>query len=362
MALPKILHVASGALWGGAEAAVYELCGGLRDRGHPVMAVIMNPGELAQRLHAAGIRTETLDERRESSPKLAARLRRCIAEFRPDVVHGHRTKENVLAALVSFSLGPAHPRLVKTLHGAPEHRRGALWSRRGLAQLVDSATDSVYAARVAVSSDLARRMASDGARELVTIHNGLAPPPPRPHIPAADRDQVVGFGGRLVPVKRVDLLLRVAAEVKQLRGTRVGFEIAGEGPLKTELEALSSKLGLGDVVEFTGFSADIWSRLARWDATMLTSDHEGLPMVCLESLAAGVPMLARQVGGLGEVILGPEQGELVDSADPKLIAVRLISLLESEARRTERASRLPETFTREAMCRSYASLYEQVIS
>ena len=84
-------------------------------------------------------------------------------------------------------------------------------------------------------------------------------------------------------------------------------------------------------------------------------------MICLEALAAGVPVFARQVGGLRELVLGPEQGTLVDSADPEEIARRLVRfVVEQVGAESTRRNRLPPTFTAERMCAGYLDVYARV--
>lgn len=324
----------------------------------------MNPGELARRLQQADIPTIVLDERRQSTVELCRHLRRTVRQFRPSVVHSHRTKENILAAAAVMSVS-FRSRLVKTIHGAPEHLRARVWSRNGVAKLVNQQFDRVFDARVAVSYELTRLLQRERGERLWTIHNGIAAAPASAHtdrkVPSV---RVIGFAGRFVPVKRVDLLLRTAAEVKARAGTSIRFELAGEGPLLADLRSLATQLQVDDIVSFVGFQSDIWPTLARWDALMLTSDHEGLPMVCLEALAAGVPVIARRVGGLSEIVATPAQGCLVDTSQPGALADAILAQLGAHEpeRSRERKSLLPQSFSADAMCASYAELYARLAS
>jgi glycosyltransferase involved in cell wall biosynthesis len=358
--ISRILHVASGDLWGGAEACVFQLCVGLRNRGLQVRAVVMNPGELARRLQQADVPTAVLDEQRQSAIELYRFLRRTVREFRPSVVHSHRRKQNILAAAAVMSVS-FRPRLVKTIHGAPEHLPARRTLRSGIARLADRQLDRFFDARVAVSSELARLLQNPRGAPLWTIHNGIAAAPEsvRTDRKADAAPRVIGFAGRFVPVKRVDLLLRTAAEVKSRMTTPTRFELAGDGPLLADLRGLSAQLQIDDIVSFIGFQSDLWPTLARWDALMLTSDHEGLPMVCLEALAAGLPVIARRVGGLSEIVTTLEQGCLIDTAEPRALAEATLSYLDGNAH-AQRRSLLPHSFSAEAMASSYADLYARL--
>ena len=83
-------------------------------------------------------------------------------------------------------------------------------------------------------------------------------------------------------------------------------------------------------------------------------------MICLEALAGGVPVFARDVGGLRELVLGPEQGALLDSTDPAEMAARLVQFLQEYAGARDRHSRLPLKFTADSMCDGYLGVYERV--
>lgn len=355
---PKILQLASGDLWGGAEAAVYELCRGLSDRGVAVSAVVLNPGELASRLTATGIPTVVLDERSQSSLRIFVELRRVTAVFRPQVIHSHRKKEHILACAVARTVFGTRPALVKTIHGAPEPHSGPPRLRSRVSQALDSWCDRQFAARVAVSSELAgllRRQAPGSSLEIV--HNGIRPPPDAIRDKAVTAARVVGFAGRFVPIKRIDLLIQIAAIVRQLASDTVHFQIVGAGPLQQQLLEQACSAGVADTVSFVPFQPNIWGTLGSWDVAILTSDHEGLPMICLEALAAGVPVFARDVGGLREVVLGPEQGVLLDSADPGKIAVALLEFFGSQSAAGPRRNRLPADFSADAMCAGYIGVY-----
>lgn len=356
----KVVHVASGDLWAGAELSLYELCCELHRRNVDVYAVLMNEGELSARLEESGIRTFVFDENRQSSLELLRKLRRLLSDLDPDVVHTHRMKENVLGALSTMRLKGRLPVLVKTVHGASEYS-APLWSRSGAAMLAERVVDRFFDVRVAVSADLLTLLRQEGrSKHFVMIHNGIRPAPPHvdfvpPHEP------IVGFAGRLVPVKRVDLLLRTLAELSARQTEPLRFEIAGDGPLRATLMDMARRQNVAHLVDFLGFRENLWQDLARWSALLITSDHEGLPMACLEALAAGVPVVARNVGGLREVIRHPAQGMLVDSDAPSDLADAILAVLSNGARAEMRQSLLDSPFTSAVMADNYIALYEQLL-
>jgi len=355
----RILHVASADLWGGAEAQLDSLCGASIAVGLEPSAVLLNPGsELARRLRARGIAVLELDESRSSAPRLLRAVLAHARRLRPHVIHTHRFKENIIGGTAARLCGAGS---IRTLHGAPEPEllKGS-WRRR----LLDSV--DAFAARhfqshvVAVSDELKRKVTPQfpGAR-IVVVPNGVDVAQLRAAAGTADESPVarLAFFGRLVPVKRVDLLLAAAAETRDLA---VPFEldIVGDGPERARLEAESARLGLGERVRFRGFQPDAAAWMNRMDAVVLTSDHEGLPMVVLEALALGVPMVARAVGGIPEVLRAVNPQWLIDGDSPRAIAECLAQVLARRGPRAARASLLPARYSAEAMALNYLSLYQ----
>jgi len=144
--------------------------------------------------------------------------------------------------------------------------------------------------------------------------------------------QIVGISGGLKPVKNHKLFLKAAAEVSK-KIPDVKFVITGEGSEKEKLKILSSKLGLNDKIVFTGFVDDIYSVMAAFDIFILTSFSEGQPVIILEAMALGKPVIATAVGGVPELIKNGENGILVPSDDVRSLSVSIIDLLQNEHKR-----------------------------
>ena len=179
--IPSVVHIASGDLWGGAEALVAELA---REQHAAapgqVACVVMNPGILATELINSGIRTLVLDESRSNVFKLATQTAQLVRDLRPDILHAHRQKENLIALLATWlrSTGVQRPRLVSTIHGLPEPvaaNRG--WRRRMVAAFNERILRTGFDAIVAVSRDIERTFrARFPAERIVCVHNGIRVP------------------------------------------------------------------------------------------------------------------------------------------------------------------------------------------
>lgn len=308
----RVLHIISGDLWAGAEVQAYTLLSNLSKlTGVEVAAVLMNDGELARRLAAAGIAVTILDERRLGVYRIFTQLKTLMRRWRPDVVHTHRSKENVLGSLANrFTHNVA---AIRTAHGASERAPRGVKAR--LRHAVIGALDSWCARHaqrrvIAVSRELGARLAEDfPAEQIVVVENGVdvsavaaqvAPVDFREAEPDATH---VGIVGRLVPVKRVDLFLHSAALLAREEPQRKWrFHVLGDGPLRADLTRLAAELALEPAVRFHGHRSDIVACMAALDVLVMCSDHEGLPMTALEAGVLGVPLVAHAVGGLLDIV------------------------------------------------------------
>jgi glycosyltransferase involved in cell wall biosynthesis len=359
LAAVRVLHVVSGDLWAGAEAQVAALVAELtRDPQLQLHAVVLNLGELERRQRAAGVGVTILDESRLSAWRILRGIRAVVRDFRPDVVHTHREKENVLGGLAARLAGCAS---LRTVHGASEHRP-PVWriDKQAIRWLDRYAEHHWQQTTVAVSNELGQRLRTERPEITVeVIHNGIdldTLAALREHHQArgvGQRPKRVAFLGRLVPVKRVDLFLKMARECLDAVNGELTFDVVGEGPLAAELRGLAGRLGLQERVTFHGFRPDAVALLADVDALVFTSDHEGTPMAALEALAIGVPVVARAAGGLPEMLSGVAGCRLVEGDEPAAFAVAVRAVLEAGEQ-----PQLPERYNIRRCSALYRKLYK----
>jgi glycosyltransferase involved in cell wall biosynthesis len=215
-------------------------------------------------------------------------------------------------------------------------------------------------ASVAVSDELGQRLRTEHPEIAIeVIHNGIdldALSTLRERHRARRVGQGpkrVAFLGRLVPVKRVDLFLELARKCLDGGGDELTFDVVGEGPLAAELQGLADRLGLQERVTFHGFRSDALALLADVDALVFTSDHEGTPMAALEAIAIGVPVVARAVGGLPELLSGVTGCRLVEGGEPAAFAAAVRAVLEAGEH-----PQLPERYNIRRCAALYRELYE----
>lgn len=368
-----VCHIASGDRWAGAEVQLAALLKGLqRLPDLELSAIFLNEGRPAAEARKLGIEVCTFDETRQSFFQILTGAERFLAGKDVQLLHSHRYKENLLAAILARRCHvPVH---VLSKHGAAEPFKG--W--RGIKQRAVRALDGQIARRAAdgiisVSEELRTQLIHGfPAEKVVTIHNGLdeesvysklSPGEAKQRLGIPPGCAVVGTAGRLDPVKRLDIFLAAAKEVaEKLPGAR--FIIAGEGTEEAKLRGLCGRLGLNDQTLFLGHRDDIYDVIRAMDIFVICSDHEGLPMALLESMRLGVPVVARPVGGIAEVIQDGASGVCVGSSDPTELASACVSLLRDDARRTALACAgaavVAERFTARYTAEQTAELYRRL--
>lgn len=369
-----VCHVASGDLWAGAEAQLAALLHALARR-HDlhVVVILLNEGRLAEEARRSGAEVKVIDESEHTFLEIVGEATTYIRARSIQVLHSHRYKENLLAALLARRCHV--PFVVRTEHGKLEPFKGfKQFKQRALRQvdrLVGSyATDRVISVSAELQPQLARYV---NPRRIKIIWNGLDTENVRSDLSALeakrrlnipDHCPVLGYAGRLVPIKRLDLFLAAAKEMAG-RTPDARFVVVGDGGERPRLEERAQALGLEHRVLFLGHRDDIYDVLRALDVFVLCSDHEGLPMVLLEALHMGVAVVARQVGGIPEVIEDGVSGSLVPSADPLALADACVRLLEDNNLRRRLVqggqSRVAERFSAERTAADVADLYSRCV-
>ena len=362
----RVLQLASGDLWAGAEVQLYYLaCYLQRQEGVALLVVLLNPGELEQRLIAAGVAMEVIDEGQAGFVRLLNRLSRICRGFKPDVIHTHRQKENLLGSLAALIRPGTYS--MRTVHGGNEHlprflqvdKRLRVWVDHWLGQHLQKPV-------VCVSDDLKTVVSAHySADRLLVIENGVDVAKVEDLARSGNVELkldrfLVAFVGRMVPIKRIDLFVEIARLADRDFPGKFYFYAIGDGPELAGAQQQAISHGI-ESISFTGFRADAQSWLARMNALCITSDHEGLPMGLLEAMALRVPVVTRAVGGITQVLGGGDAGAVVKSADPHLFVEALNQLrVDSEYSQSVVEAgweRVNDCFSAAAMAEKYQRVY-----
>lgn len=358
----KVCHFISGDLWAGAESMAFNLLNHLRrHRDLCLEAIVLNEGRLAKQLRGIGIKVHVVDEQQHTFWEIISVIREVLRTAPPDLIHSHRYKENILAALsAGFN---RRIKLIATQHGLPELSADkATRASRMISKTNFQLLAKFFTKTVAVSNDVKKALVNTYAfRDEVVepIHNGI-------EIPAATFPKrqtgnfVIGSSGRLVPVKDYPLMIEIARSVS-LAASDVDFELAGEGPERPVLEDIIQHYGLQEHFILKGHLDDMGEFYQGINVYLSTSIHEGIPMTILEALARGIPVIAPAVGGINEIITDGVEGFLLKSRNPADFREKCLLLKESPELHSEMSAaarnRAVQDFSAELMAENYYRLY-----
>lgn len=380
----KVLRVIARMNMGGPAYHVSLLSGLLDSERFETLLVTgeVGPGEasmtdLAQRYGITPLVLPSLGpELRPGADARALRaLVRIIRGFSPDIVHTHTAKAGMLGRLAARIGGGSRPIVVHTYHGhVLEGYFGRAKTRvyRGLETAAARTSDCLIGVSEATVDDLVRLGVAPRERFRV-VPLGLALEPflaldgsadggVREEIGASTDDVVFTFVGRLVPIKRVDLALRALAEART-SGAPARLAIVGDGPLRSELEQLAGELGVSPYTRFLGYRRDLVDIAAATQVGLLSSANEGTPVSLIELAAAGRPLLATDVGGVREVVVGGA-GVVVPAGDHHALASEIVRLAEDGALRARLGAGAREhvraRFGAQRLVRDIENLYEEL--
>src|SRR5829696_194955 len=315
--LVRVLLVVDSLEVGGAERHVVDLASALHRKGYEVEVACSITDGLSKPLEEAGVPVRPLTRRlvkRRVSLAYARGIRKLLREGRFDLVHAHIYASAVAAAIATRGTGLP---LVITEHTE------ASWQNRWARRII------------AVSTPIERRLIErDGVLpQLVTlIPNAVIPASGNPPdladtLPDGwSERQLVGVVARLQPEKGVATFLKAAAHASKI-SPEVRFLVVGDGPLREELLDLVGRVGLRERVRFLGYRADARALTGLLDVLVVPSLTEGSPLIVLEAMAAGVPVVASAVGGISYQVRHGEEGVLVPPDDPDALAGALGALL-----------------------------------
>lgn len=321
------------------------------------------------RATGAAIDYQEIEERHSLDPSIWRALGRVIADRRPDIIHAHDYKTNVLGLMLWRAKGVLP---LSTAHGWTGHSR----RERFVYYPFDKRVLARYPRVVAVSSDIRNELVRHGARpeRVTTILNGIDHRLFRrePAREAAERAAlgidagatVIGAVGRLEPQKRFDLLIDAVALLRPSRPD-LRLVIVGDGSLRGALSSQMAARNLADCCIFTGHTLDIAGVHHAFDLFVQSSDYEGTPNAVLEAMALESPIVATGVGGTAELALDGVHGVIVEPGDARILADAITSTLADPpaARRRARAarSRIERELSFDARMQHLEAIYEEMM-
>lgn len=368
---PLVLHLLTRFQRGGSEAKTLSQIEGLEGYRFIVGHGPDPDPEQVRRLERLGVRSHEFTALRHWRPisnLRAVRQLRGYLRSRPvDLLHTHQTEAGLVGRLAAaYAGGPA---VVHTVHGSPftpDHPAAVRWMLRLGERIAAGRSD-----RIVVNSARLRDeylgLGIGRRGQYRVIPSGVDLDRFADAEPAADVAELPGpvvvYAGRLVSGKGLEELLAAAERLRE-EGIEFTLVIMGEGPLRTELVSEGRRRRIDRTVRFLGFREDVPRVLAASDLFVLPSHREGTPRVISEAMAAGLPVVATRVGGIGDQVRDGVEGRLVLPGDVRVLTRRLAELLRDpdlRRRMGKAARRRSNHFSVEETIEMTEGLYAEVL-
>jgi len=386
----RVLHVINGEHYAGAERVQDLLAAELPGYRVSVGFACLKKGKFVEARRCGDAPVHSIEMKGRFDLRAVWRLVKVIRQGGYQVLHSHGPRSALIAALASKWTGIP---LVHHVH-SPTTRDTTNRLRCRLNAIVERLAFRQAKTLVAVSESLGRYLADRGvaAEKIQVVPNGV------PHSretndreansreannretvnvgrnepasePTAGRAFTLGVVALFRPRKGLEVLLESLAELRR-QGFDVRLRAVGgfETPeYESEIKALCSRLGVESLVEWVGFTRDVESEMRRFDLFVLPSLFgEGMPMVVLEAMAQGLPVVATAVEGVPEVVRDGREGVVVAPGDASALAAGIARILDGSVDAAELGrnalKRHDEKFSAKAMAEAVAGVYRRVIA
>lgn len=339
---------------GGAERLLIELAAAAPEAGLEISVVTLMPNE-GQR-HAAmlrdlGVRVDSIGLSHQWDPRGFRRAIEVVRRHQPAVIHSHQKQADLVAAVVSWRLKLP---MISTLHRIESSVSplGKLKRRLGAEARLRRATRTVTVSEAQRAWYL--KTFRPGRNPVVTIHNGVRPPEivsdeervqARRGLGIGDDELLAAMLGVMRPGKGHAQLIAAAGLLPAT--SRIRFVCAGDGPLLEELRTQAAQpSGGGQRVVFPGWRSDVSTLLAASDLIVHPTLFDALPTALIQGLAAGLPAVASDVGGVSEIV-SEGCGLLVAPDDPQALAKAIQALVDDPGARSSMGAAAQRRFGNE---------------
>lgn len=370
----RILQILEATL-GGTARHVLDLCSGLQADGHEVHLLYNSRkgrmdeifGRGLSKLADSGALLTTVDMNRAVGPSDLSALRAIRAYARAhgpfDIIHGHSSKGGAYARLAALGL-PGARFYTPNAFITTNPQLGP--SGRLIYGFVECILGKLGHGLIAVSQEEFEHALSLGIprRFLSLVPNGTDVPPAgdgalvRRSLGLPEDALIIGFVGRMVPQKDPENLLRAFAELAP-RNAAARLAMVGDGPLLGSSRKMAEDLGISSRVHWLGVQ-DGPSVMPAFDVFALPSLYEGLPYVLIEAMSRGLPIVTTEIGGARTLVEEGENGYVIPSGNPTLLAAALeMPLADATLRRRlgERSRELSALFSAQRMVRGNLEAY-----
>jgi glycosyltransferase involved in cell wall biosynthesis len=361
----RLMQITHDLAIGGLQQVVVNICKTINREMFDISVLCLRDlGEFAPDIEKMGIQVFVLPQRKNGTDYFAfLKVAKILRDQKVDMIHTHNTQPLVDGTIGALLAG------VKTIIHTDHTREYPDKKRYMFAEwLMSHFVYKVVGVSEATSRDLIK-YEKISPKKVITIVNGIDGSKFDIRIDKEHKKRalgitndgpIIGIGVRLTRQKGITYLLKAMPEIVK-RYPDITLVIAGEGDCGSKLKEEARDLGIERNVLFVGARLDIPELLALFDLYVLPSLWEGLPIVLLEAMAAGCPVVATNVGGNDMVIQHGENGSLIEPKNPALLASEVIRVLDNEELRKDYARKgiklFKNKFGAEVMTQHYQRLY-----
>jgi glycosyltransferase involved in cell wall biosynthesis len=350
---------------GGLQQVVVNICRTINtDMFNVSVVCLRDTGPFAQEINELGIKVHVIPPKKGGVDYLSfIKLARLFQTESVEIIHTHNTQPFVDGTLAALMSGVKT--IVHTDHARdfPDKYRymAAEWIMSQFAYKVVGVSDHtahnlIHYEKISPRKILVIPNGIDGSRFMIHVDSDRK----KKSLGITNKGPILGLGVRLSEEKGVLYLLRAMPEIIGVFPD-ISLVIAGAGPSENELKQQTATLGINNHVLFIGPRLDIPEILQIFDLYVLPSTREGLPMVLLEAMAAGCPIVATDVGGNATAISHRFNGSLIKPKDPVALAQEIILVLSDQQLRRQYIHKSKEVFqncfSAQTMTRAYERLY-----
>ena len=271
---------------------------------------------------------------------------RHLRAFQPHIVHTHTAKAGTLGRLATIAYNRTARVKARTVHTYHGHSLEGYFRYAGafvrIERALARATDRLVAISPRIATDLRDRYRIGVPEQWSIVPLGFDLVPlaaiddaaraaARRALGIDAATPVVAIVGRLTAIKQHELFLEVARRVHERQPSAL-YLVVGDGERRSELETLARTLGIAERTRFVGWRKDLVTIYGATDVCVLTSRNEGTPVAVIEALAAGVPVVCTDVGGVGDVVNDPLLGAIAADGDAETLAGHVVSALAPHVR------------------------------
>ncbi len=381
----SVLHVIRPAE-GGMKGHLLAIAGGLRENGYSVEVACPGDTAMAGEVTRMGFPVHPVNLVGPLNPvkdiTCINELRRIMRRGKYDLVHFHGAKAGLVGRLAAVTAG--YTNTVLTVHNFIIYDEVPA-AKKVLFRYGEKLLSRVTARTITVSKALKEDLVDNynlPPERIIPIYNGINL---SRYLNLPDRESarkklgikpgpaVVGTVARMAPQKGLKYLVEAVEIIKkanrdlavQGKALDTVFVIAGDGPLRPELEQLAEQKGVWDKILFPGCVQDMAGTLACFDIFVAPSIAEGLSITTIEAMAAGLPVVASRVGGLPELVREGVTGLLVEPRNPRSLAEGIIRLLADEEARQQFGQNgrnfAAGEFSTEKMVSETCRVYEEIL-